>query len=339
MLPYKMLHRPISFGEELNLRQRLKLNIYDAGSDCPGPAHSRQTSMVSSISGDDMGSPNGSATGTNKVNRVRRKRKEALPLNILVLGRKNCGKTTLIRFLTQHLSTSLSTQQSCEGEFVATVSEFESCGEKVKLTLWDSLGFADSIIDIDLANVISFLENKFEETYAQENRIIRTPSLSVDTHIHAVLYLFDPVSWLNGQISKSHFEILSEVSKRASVFTAVSKADTCTIRELSLFRRTIKNRLVHISATDEDREDLDLPWSLISPEENADNTALDFTRTYAWGQLDPLNPKHCDFSKLDSLIRELEWRVALRDTSKDAYYERWRTEKLEGLQGGRLSVV
>ena len=55
-------------------------------------------------------------------------------------------------------------------------------------------------------------------------------------------------------------------------------------------------------------------------------------RKFPWGFADPYNPEHCDFVKLKDACFG-EWRADLREASKETFYERWRTSRLNR-QGG-----
>jgi septin family protein len=71
-----------------------------------------------------------------------------------------------------------------------------------------------------------------------------------------------------------------------------------------------------------------LPYSILSP----DSYSLDpddgpVGRKFPWGFADPYNPEHCDFTKLKESCFG-EWRAELREASKEIWYERWRTSRL-----------
>ena len=47
------------------------------------------------------------------------------------------------------------------------------------------------MVDLQLREMPSFLESKFEETFAEEMKVVRSPGVQ-DTHIHAVFLVLDP---------------------------------------------------------------------------------------------------------------------------------------------------
>ncbi|QSS64075.1 septin, cell division protein Sep4a [Histoplasma capsulatum] len=56
-------------------------------------------------------------------------------------------------------------------------------------------------------------------------------------------------------------------------------------------------------------------------------------RKFPWGFADPYNPEHCDFIKLKDTVFG-EWRGELREASREVWYERWRTSRLNNNGNG-----
>lgn len=80
-----------------------------------------------------------------------------------------------------------------------------------------------------------------------------------------------------------------------------------------------------------------LPYSILSP----DPYSLELGdgpvgRKFPWGFADPYNPEHCDFTKLKESCFG-EWRAELREASKEIWYERWRTSRLNRQGGGGVN--
>ena len=65
-------------------------------------------------------------------------------------------------------------------------------GERVGLTLWDSEGLDRGVVDLQLREVVAFLESKFEDTFGEETKVVRAPGTR-DTHIHCVFLVLDPL--------------------------------------------------------------------------------------------------------------------------------------------------
>ena len=147
-------------------------------------------------------------------------------------------------------------------------------GERVGITIWDSEGLDKSIVDLQLREMSSFLESKFEETFAEEVRVIRSPGVR-DTHIHCVFLMLDPLRLdMNiragkkaNQISNGIFtnkksiihppspqlfncldedldlQVLRTFQGRTTVVPVISKADTITEVHMGLLKRTVWDSL------------------------------------------------------------------------------------------------
>lgn len=120
-------------------------------------------------------------------------------------------------------------------------------GERLGLTLWDSEGLEKNIVDFQLPIITSFLESKFEDTFGEEQKVIRSPG-AVDTHIHCVFLILDPArldsniaearkksnvinvgSAIFGGLDESlDLNVLRELQTRTTVIPIISKADTIT---------------------------------------------------------------------------------------------------------------
>ncbi|KAI9675046.1 MAG: hypothetical protein M1817_001452 [Caeruleum heppii] len=141
----------------------------------------------------------------NSPRRVRR-RKDPTPFNILVIGAQNSGKTSFLEFLRTSLAPKKRSPPSANDllphsqprnrdqhpTFTSQYIETSIDGENVGLTLWDSQGLETNVVDLQLRDILSFLESKFEDTFAEEMKVIRAPGVQ-DTHIHCVFLILDPV--------------------------------------------------------------------------------------------------------------------------------------------------
>jgi septin family protein len=71
-----------------------------------------------------------------------------------------------------------------------------------------------------------------------------------------------------------------------------------------------------------------LPLSILSPDQySLPPNEGPVGRKFPWGFADPYNPEHCDFVKLKETCFG-EWRAELREASREVFYERWRTSRL-----------
>jgi septin family protein len=132
------------------------------------------------------------STAASMSPRMRRRRRDPTPFNILVVGFLGSGKTSFIRFLKDSLGDSkrirnvsqLSNEEAAEQNveddwsqppqkthgFEKHYLEKEVDGERVGLTIFDSEGFGpreQNVVDIQLSLLINFITGKFEETFAE----------------------------------------------------------------------------------------------------------------------------------------------------------------------------
>jgi len=223
-----------------------------------------------------------------------RRRKEPEAFNILITGAKGSGKTSFVKFLETtlalppHKQTRGHTpppQMYNESTFTSSYVETDVEGERVGVTLWDSQGLEKSIIDLQLRDLAAFVESKFEETFNQESRVVRTPGVK-DTHIHCVLLLLDPARLDNTMRSKDNYshkksliaedetldlDVIRALEGKTTVIPIVAKADTLTAAHMAHLKHLVWSNVKHakldpLEALDLDDED---------EEESSDSEALD----------------------------------------------------------------
>lgn len=146
--------------------------------------------------------------------------------------------------------------------------ETEIEGERVGLTLWDSQGLQKNLVDLQLREMSGFLESKFEDTFTEEQKVIRSPG-SRDTHIHCVFFILDPVRLdaniaaaqqenangiSNGKFNLStrivggldddfDLQVLRTLQGKTTVVPVISKADTITSAHMSFLKRIVWDSL------------------------------------------------------------------------------------------------
>ncbi|KAJ5918272.1 hypothetical protein N7454_010647 [Penicillium verhagenii] len=213
----------------------------------------------------------------NSPRRVRR-RKDPTSYNILVVGARNSGKTEFLNFLRKSLAMpahkhptrnadeleELERQTSTYEGFTSQYLETEFDGERVGLTLWDSNGLERSIVDIQMRAVTGFLESKFEETLAEEMKVVRSPGAR-DTHIHCTFLLLDPVRLDENIAAAERFangtpkatdtpvlgvldqnldlQVLRTILGKTTIVPVISKADTITSAHMGFLRKAVWNSL------------------------------------------------------------------------------------------------
>ncbi|KAK3691008.1 hypothetical protein LTR37_018910 [Vermiconidia calcicola] len=210
------------------------------------------------------------ASSANHVNvssprRVRR-RKDPTPFNVLVIGAKNSGKTSLISFLRHSLALPSNKNPSLEPDssvkaskssFTSHYLETEMDGERVGLTLWDSAGLEKNIVDLQLREMATFVESKFEETFVEEQKVMRSPGVK-DTHIHCAFLVLDPIR-LDATIAASSalqkggmnlmnasglddeldLQVMRALWGKTTVIPVIAKADTLTMGHMGFLKRAV----------------------------------------------------------------------------------------------------
>ncbi|KAI7164251.1 hypothetical protein KC352_g26362 [Hortaea werneckii] len=191
------------------------------------------------------------------------------PFNILVVGAKNSGKTSFLSFLRHSLAPNSNEQQynfALEGDshvhhakssFTSHYLETELDGERMGLTLWDSAGLEKHIIDLQTREMVAFVESKFEETFVEEQKVMRSPGAR-DTHIHCVFLVLDPVRLdstvamaganhsgkallpsVGGLDDELDLPVLRALWGKTTVIPVIGKADTLTIGHIGFLKRAV----------------------------------------------------------------------------------------------------
>lgn len=175
-----------------------------------------------------------------------------------MIGTKNCGKSSFIEFLRTALALPARKRPNTpsppatavgqdDSPFTSEYLETEVDGERVGVTLWDSEGLEKSVVDFQLPIITSFIESKFEDTFGEEQKVVRAPGVK-DTHIHCVFLILDPIR-LDQNIAEARkksnvvkagsaifggldenldLNVLRELQGKTTVIPIISKADTIT---------------------------------------------------------------------------------------------------------------
>ena len=201
--------------------------------------------------------------------------------SILIVGTANSGKTSFLEFLKTALALPAKKRSKGtiehddfhnlppSGNFVPHYLETEIDSERIGLTLWDSEGLEKNVVDLQLREMSTFLEGKFEETFTEEMKVVRSPGVQ-DTHIHAVFLVLDPsrldrniaaakVAAAKGQHSGGkHYpharilggldedldlQVLRTLQGKTTVIPVISKADTITTKHMDALKRTVAESL------------------------------------------------------------------------------------------------
>lgn len=161
------------------------------------------------------------------------------------------------------------------GNFIPHYLETEIDGERIGLTLWDSEGLEKNVVDLQLREMSAFLESKFEETFNEEMKVVRSPGVQ-DTHIHAVFLILDPTRLdrniaaskpehaangngidrnggpvkyvpqprvLGGLDEDLDLQVLRTLQGKTTVIPVISKADTITTKHMNVLKKAVWDSL------------------------------------------------------------------------------------------------
>lgn len=180
------------------------------------------------------------------------------------------------------------------GTFESHYLETEIDGERIGLTLWDSEGLEANVVDLQLREMSSFVEKKFEETFNEEMKVMRSPGVQ-DTHIHCTFLILDPArldkniltakqapqngysktgrqsgSRMPGGLDEDlDLQVLRTLQGKTTIVPVISKADTITTAHMAYLKKTVSDSLR--AANIDPLEALDLEDS----EDLRDNDRLD----------------------------------------------------------------
>jgi septin family protein len=214
-------------------------------------------------------------------------------ISILVVGSKGSGKSSFIDFLRTALALPVKKRgqtqppppamSTADTPFTCDFLETEVDGERVGVTLWDSQGLEKSIVDFQLPVITSFLESKFEETFTEEQKVVRAPGVR-DTHIHCVFLILDPAR-LDANVAEARkkqnkmmtsqtiggldedldLNVIREMQGKTTVIPVISKADTITGAHMRHLKKMVWDTLkrakldpleaLHLSEEDSEDED------------------------------------------------------------------------------------
>lgn len=196
-----------------------------------------------------------------------------------MVGTRGSGKTSFLEFLKTALALppKKRSQRSTEieeevnararisGNFIPHYLETEIDGERIGLTLWDSEGLEKNVVDLQMREMSHFLESKFEETFTEEMKVIRSPGVQ-DTHIHAVFLILDPArldrniaaakatATANGHGAKYSpipsrvvggldedldLQVMRTLQGKTTVIPVIAKADTITTTHMAVLKKTV----------------------------------------------------------------------------------------------------
>lgn len=246
-----------------------------------------------------------------------RRRKDPTPFNVLVIGARSSGKTSFINFLKHSLA--LPTQKQppartsepepqpsstrSNRDFTHSYQEIEVDHERLGLTLWDSQGLDKSVVDLQLRELTNFVESKFDDTFLEEVKVVRSHG-ALDTHIHCVFFILDParlnqnlkaaqqgpsnsatsrvgkVSRIIGALDEDFdLQVIRALQGKTVVVPVISKADTVTTQHMAFLKKKVWESLKRagldpleaVSFDDDDSSLLEVDEDEEKPDKSSDD--------------------------------------------------------------------
>ncbi|KAJ3261166.1 hypothetical protein HK103_006475 [Boothiomyces macroporosus] len=197
-------------------------------------------------------------------------------------------------------------------------------------------------------SLVGYIEQQFQATLEQESKVRRNPK-SPDFQVHACLYLLNPdVILASKGLTIMDKVVLEQLTEKVNVIPCLAKSDLITVRDLQLIKGYIRNDLGNLAIYSFPEEDLEedevylqsmIPFCMVNSEElyseagskRAMGIVVDgkkvLGREYLWGTIEVENPKHCDFDALKTALLGTHLED-LRLSTREEFYEKWRTESL-----------
>jgi septin family protein len=195
--------------------------------------------------------------------------------SVLIIGAKNSGKTSFLNFLKTSMalppkkrpirdadSETPPPSAKANRNYIHHYQEAEVDNERIGLTLWDSQGLEKGVVDLQLREMSNFVESKFEDTFLEEQKVVRAPGVR-DTHIHLVFFILDATRLDaniqavsqnctngHGRFSKAprivggldedfDLQVLRTLQGKTTVVPVISKADTVTTSHMAFLKKTV----------------------------------------------------------------------------------------------------
>jgi len=273
--------------------------------------------------------------------------RKGFEFSLMVVGASGLGKSTLVNslFLTdiygrESEGTDCVTEQTLAVE--THHSLLEENGVKLSLTVVDTPGFGENVDNSECWEpIVEYIDHQLDNYLEGETRVERVEV--VDTRVHACLYFIAPTG--HG-LKPLDVEVMRRIHDKVNIIPVIGKADSCTRREINLF----KNKIL-LQMEKHDIHIYDFPASELKPHQQWMRDRLPFAvvgsntvvmdemgnkvrgREYPWGNVNIEDKDHCDFLALRNLVLASHMQD-LRETTHCRHYENFRCEKLREMMGG-----
>lgn len=273
--------------------------------------------------------------------------------NLMIVGEKGLGKSTLINTLFNKDLFDLTTIKPLEDlnkiQIETINSIIEENNVKLNLQIINCKGFGEFINNSNsFQPIIDEIDSRFDSYLDYETKINRN-NLSndfIDERIHALLYFIEPT----GHSLKSlDINFMKSIHEKVNLIPIIAKSDILNETEVENFKLKIKNDLknqninifnpIKYENDDnnnnniEDDENLNIlnkmPFAIVGSNNliKLDDGRFVRGREYPWGKIEIDNELHNDFIKLRQLLIR-NYMEDLKDLTSNKLYENYRLNKL-----------
>ncbi|QPG75520.1 hypothetical protein FOA43_002875 [Brettanomyces nanus] len=274
--------------------------------------------------------------------------------NLMVVGTKGLGKSTLINTLFNKELYKMDEspkvvypdpEQPVEAKIETVGSEIEENNVKLNLSVIDCPGFGENIDNTQVSwkPIVDEINRRFDQYLEQETKVNR--STTVDNRVHALLYFIEPTGH---SLKPLDIEFMKQVHQKVNLIPVIARSDTLTEMEVSQSKQLILDDIKNQGITlfnppiydNDDDETASVTQEMVEKIPFAVVGSTNYIQTpdgrtvrgrsYPWGIIEVDNEEDCDLIKLRQLLVR-NFMEELKETTSKVLYERYRTEKLAKL--------
>ena len=272
--------------------------------------------------------------------------------NLMVVGEKGLGKSTLVNTLFNRDLYDLNNSKAYQIDLDNTEdqikietlnTEIEENNVKLNLQVIDCTGFGDSIDHTNSVKpIIDEIDSRFDSYLEMETKINRSSLAIKDNRIHALLYFIEPTGHC---LKPLDINFMKQVHEKVNLIPIIAKSDILTDLEVEDFKQKIVQDLQNqnikffspkIYENDDQETRLTnneiiskIPYASVGSNQliKLNDGRLVRGRSYPWGIVEVDNELHCDFVKLRQLLIRNSMEE-LKEITNKKLYENYRLEKL-----------